>query len=82
MKNIGSLNCTLDRPAVDFINLTGHLFPAVAGRYPPFLLDGDELMLVLLRLAHFAPMSIGVKAKMEKNPLEGGPFRMPQPIEP
>jgi hypothetical protein len=27
-------------------------------------------------------MSIGIKAKMEKNPVEGGPFRMPQPIEP
>jgi hypothetical protein len=56
LKNIGSLNCTLDRPALDFINLTDLLFPAAAGDSPQFLLDGDELMLALLRLTYFAPI--------------------------
>lgn len=49
---------------VDFINLADHLGPAPAGNPWAFLLDNQETMLAVLRLAQFAPMSVGVQAEL------------------
>lgn len=49
---------------VDFIDFTDHLSPAAAGDPGVLVFDDDDELARCLRLAHLAPMSIGVEAEL------------------
>jgi len=49
---------------IRFIDFPDHLGPASAGNPGALLLDDQKLMTRFLRLAHLAPMSVGVEAEL------------------
>lgn len=56
---------------VDLVNLADHPGPTAAGDLRAFLLDAQELRQALLSLAHLPPMSIGIKAEVTEEGLDG-----------